>query len=308
MSSCSLSCSLSGQSTGLEEENNLLQGWPDHVFYPYYDRIKRYRDTFALKKTYQYPLLVEKFLSQCEIYIYIYGLYISELNKTKLDVSIDGSTQRLVAPPVAEAGATPSFTFESFVRTPDSWGSLPWPIKAVFFAFFFLPKRGVKCFLNNVKKTSLWVGQGRQSPSIGLILTFHFRFLFSKLPCICIVVHCWIVVVLMNQNYRPIADPFSDFLENIKMGHKLWTSRWWDTSQLWLCTFQSIVGKNSLSEAERLHIIKCNDFSQPQPACLQCHVNTFDFPIPKLEKNSIMKTRHSRHPSDCCQALPVPQS
>ena len=119
------------------------------------------------------------------------------------------STQWLVAPPVAERGATPSFTFESFVRTPDSWGSLPWPMKAVFFTF--LSKKGIKCFFYNVKKTPIWVGQGRQSPYIGLILTFHFRFLFSKLPCICIVVqncivHCRIVVVLMNHMGREHAS------------------------------------------------------------------------------------------------------
>ena len=65
--SLDLSRSLSGQSTGLEEENNLLQGRPDHVFYSYHDRIKlfcsrpmRYRDTFVLKKIYQYPSLVSQ--------------------------------------------------------------------------------------------------------------------------------------------------------------------------------------------------------------------------------------------------------
>ena len=186
MSSCSLSCSLSGQSTGLEEENNLLQGWPDHVFYPYYDRIKRYRDTFALKKTYQYPLLVEKFLSQCEIYIYIYGLYISELNKTKLDVSIDAAAGG------ATGGRARCHSF-FFIRVvcPDSglMGKPSLTNKSSLFHLSF-QKGGSSVFWTMLKRLHYGSGKADKVHLSVSYLPFIFAFSFQNSPAsvlLCIV-------------------------------------------------------------------------------------------------------------------------
>ena len=102
------------------------------------------------------------------------------------------STQWLVAPPVAERGATPSFTFESFVRTPDSWGSLPWPIKAVFFHLSF-QKGGSSVFWTMLKK-NFNMGRARQTKSIYRSHSYiSFSLSLFKTPLhlyCCAILHC----------------------------------------------------------------------------------------------------------------------
>ena len=64
--SLDLSCSLSGQSTGLEEENNLLQGWPDHVYFA----LDQWDIEIHLCSR-KYINIPHWFLSQCEIYFHV---------------------------------------------------------------------------------------------------------------------------------------------------------------------------------------------------------------------------------------------